>query len=86
MRQLREAGLTLYYLGIESGHDDVLRKLQKGVDSAEMIACARKAVEAEVKLSTMILLGAGGRGFSEATPNIRRASSTRSGRGSSAHW
>ncbi len=66
MRALREAGLVLYYLGIESGHDDVLARLEKGVDAAEMIRVARKAHEAGVKLSTMILLGAGGRAGSLA--------------------
>lgn len=65
MRALREAGLVLYYLGIESGHDAVLERLEKGVDSAEMIRVAAKAGEAGVKLSTMILLGAGGRALSE---------------------
>jgi len=64
MAALREAGLTLYYLGIESGHDEVLRRLRKGVDAEEMIACGRKAGQAGVKLSTMILLGAGGRALS----------------------
>lgn len=64
LRELRELGLSLYYLGIESGHDEVLRRLTKGVDSAEMIAVAEKANEAGVKLSTMILLGAGGRELS----------------------
>jgi radical SAM superfamily enzyme YgiQ (UPF0313 family) len=66
MTELREAGLTLYYLGIESGHDEVLANLCKGVDSAEMIACARKAVAGGVRLSTMVLLGAGGRELSAA--------------------
>jgi radical SAM superfamily enzyme YgiQ (UPF0313 family) len=61
MTRLREAGLTLYYLGVESGHDRVLHNLKKGVDSQEMIDCAGKATAAGVKLSTMILLGAGGR-------------------------
>ncbi len=61
MRQLRELGLGLYYLGVESGDDVTLTKLAKGVDAAEMIRVARKANEAGVKLSTMILLGAGGR-------------------------
>ena len=65
MRTLHDAGLTLYYLGIESGHDTVLEKLEKGVDSAEMIRVAGKASAAGVKLSTMILLGAGGRALSE---------------------
>lgn len=64
MRELRELGLTQYYLGIESGHDGVLEALDKGVDAAEMVRVGRKAGEAGVKLSTMILLGAGGRRLS----------------------
>ncbi|HJM58245.1 MAG: radical SAM protein [Planctomycetes bacterium] len=61
MRRLAAKGLTLYYLGIESGDDQVLSDLEKGVDAAEMVRVANKAHEAGVKLSTMILLGAGGR-------------------------
>lgn len=64
MERLRERGLSLYYLGIESGHDGVLAALAKGVDSAEMVRVANKAQDAGVKLSTMILLGAGGRALS----------------------
>jgi radical SAM superfamily enzyme YgiQ (UPF0313 family) len=66
MARLHERGLTLYYLGIESGHDQVLADLDKGVDGAEMVRVANKANAAGVKLSTMILLGAGGRALSEA--------------------
>ncbi len=65
MRALRDAGLVQYYLGIESGHDVVLQRLVKGVDAAEMVRVARKAHEAGVRLSTMILLGAGGRALSD---------------------
>jgi radical SAM superfamily enzyme YgiQ (UPF0313 family) len=61
MRRLRDKGLTLYYLGVESGDDATLAALDKGVDGNAMISCARKAGEAGVKLSTMILLGAAGR-------------------------
>jgi len=61
MRALRDAGLDLYYLGVESGDDRVLARLEKGVDAAEMIRVASKATEAGVSISTMILLGAGGR-------------------------
>ncbi|HVS20106.1 MAG TPA: radical SAM protein [Planctomycetota bacterium] len=61
MRDLRARGLTLYYLGIESGDDATLAALTKGVDGAEMVRVANKATEAGVQLSTMILLGAGGR-------------------------
>jgi radical SAM superfamily enzyme YgiQ (UPF0313 family) len=66
MERLAHKGLSLYYLGIESGHDAVLTALEKGVDAAEMIRVANKAQDAGVKLSTMILLGAGGRGLSQA--------------------
>lgn len=61
MSALREAGLVLYYLGIESGDDPTLERLKKGVDAAEMVRVAKKAHDAGVKLSTMILLGAGNR-------------------------
>ncbi len=60
MRALAAQGLGLYYLGIESGHDEVLARLAKGVDSTEMVRVAGKASAAGVTLSTMILLGAGG--------------------------
>lgn len=61
MAMLREKGLTLYYLGIESGDDPTLEFLVKGVDADEMVRVANKATDAGVALSTMILLGAGGR-------------------------
>lgn len=61
MSDLATRGLSLYYLGIESGDDVTLTSLQKGVDAATMIEVALKAHRAGVKLSTMILLGAGGR-------------------------
>jgi len=66
MQRLRDAGLKHYYLGVESGHDDVLERLAKGVDAVEMVRVGRKAVDAGVSLSTMILLGAGGRRLSFA--------------------
>lgn len=65
MARLRQKGLGLYYLGIESGHDQVLKALEKGVDAAEMVRVAGKASQAGVKLSTMVLLGAGGRELSQ---------------------
>ena len=60
MTALREAGLVQYYLGVESGHDAVLARMKKGVDAAEMVRVAGKAHAAGIKVSTMILLGAGG--------------------------
>ena len=65
MRELKKAGLTQYYLGVESGCDDTLLHMEKGVDGEEMIRVAKKANEAGIKLSTMILLGVAGRKGSE---------------------
>lgn len=64
MTMLREKGLTQYYLGIESGNDVALEKMEKGVDSAEMVRVALKAHDAKVRLSVMILLGMGGEAMS----------------------
>jgi len=61
MARLQELGLVQYYLGVESGDDQVLEDLDKGVDGEEMARVANKAHDAGVRLSTMILLGAGGR-------------------------
>ncbi len=66
MRELKKAGLTQYYLGVESGCDAALLHMQKGVDGDEMIRVALKANEAGIKLSTMILLGVAGRAGSES--------------------
>jgi radical SAM superfamily enzyme YgiQ (UPF0313 family) len=63
--RLRKAGLTQLYLGVESGSDEVLLALDKGVDAEEMIRVGQKANAAGMKLSTMVLLGAGGRAGSE---------------------
>jgi len=64
MAGLKAKGLGLYYLGVESGHDQVLADLTKGVDSEQMIEAAARATEAGVALSVMVLLGAGGRALS----------------------
>jgi radical SAM superfamily enzyme YgiQ (UPF0313 family) len=64
MEMLRSKKLTQYYLGIESGNDQVLVDIDKGVDAKEMIRVALKAHDAGVKLSTMILLGMGQRALS----------------------
>jgi len=55
----------LYYLGIESGSDPVLANTKKGVTADELIRVANKANDAEVPLSTMILLGLGNRDLSD---------------------
>ena len=63
---LRRLGLTLLYLGPESGDDPTLRSLAKGSDAADHVEAARRARLAGMDQSLMFLLGAGGLERSEA--------------------
>jgi radical SAM superfamily enzyme YgiQ (UPF0313 family) len=60
LKRLHEAGLGILYLGIESGDDTVLKHVKKGTTAALTIQAGKKALDAGMKLSTMILLGLGG--------------------------
>jgi len=65
LRQLRELGLSLLYIGPESGDDVTLHRLAKGASAADHVEAARKAKDAGMEQSLMFLLGAGGRERSE---------------------
>jgi len=57
----REQGLSLLYLGLESGSDSVLTLMGKGSDAAAAIEGCRKAKAAGLRLSVMVIAGLGGR-------------------------
>jgi len=63
--EMREAGLTLAYVGAESGDDEVLRKVSKG----ETLESTRDALDklgaAGISRSVMLLNGLGGRVLSK---------------------
>lgn len=61
---LKKAGLQMVYLGIESGDDEVLARVRKGVTGEQMIAAGQKIITAGMKLSAMLVLGLGGRELS----------------------
>lgn len=62
---LREAGLKLIYVGLESGDDEVLSMINKGETAATSIAGLQKAKAAGIKSSVMILSGLGGKSYSK---------------------
>jgi radical SAM superfamily enzyme YgiQ (UPF0313 family) len=62
LRALRAAGLTKAYLGVETGDDQLLGEVRKGVDAAQMLLAGRNLVAADFNLSAMVLLGLAGRG------------------------
>ena len=62
---LRSKGLSLIYLGVESGDDEVLRRINKGVTVADIKKAGQAADAAGIELSTMIILGLGGKELTE---------------------
>jgi radical SAM superfamily enzyme YgiQ (UPF0313 family) len=60
LKQLREAGLGILYLGIESGDDELLAWMMKGVTAAETAEAGSRVREAGIRLSVTVLLGIGG--------------------------
>lgn len=59
--QLRENGLGILYLGVESGDEETLRNIHKGSSPQNLIDMGRKVREAGMKLSVTVLLGIAGR-------------------------
>ncbi len=62
---LKNLGLGIVYMGLESGDNETLKTINKGSDAARMIAAGRKVRQAGIKLSLTVLLGVAGRERSE---------------------
>jgi coproporphyrinogen III oxidase-like Fe-S oxidoreductase len=62
---LYENGLTLIYYGIETGDDELLKKIDKGIDSKDIIISLNMAIESKIKISATVILGLGGVEYSE---------------------
>ncbi len=75
LRRLCELGLTLIYIGPESGDDVTLKRIAKGATAADHVAAAAKARQAGIKQSLIFLLGAGGaeRSIEHATASAELA-------------
>jgi radical SAM superfamily enzyme YgiQ (UPF0313 family) len=61
---LKEKGLKLLYIGIESGDDEVLAMVNKGETTESTVNGIQKAHAAGIDTSLMVLTGLGGRKFS----------------------
>ena len=60
--ELRKAGLTRAYLGVESGWDELLVKVNKGVPPEKMLQAAALLKGAGIDLWVTVILGLGGPG------------------------
>lgn len=59
LQALSARKLRIAYLGLESGDDEVLTRVRKGASSEEMVQAVRKAEEAGIRMSAIVLLGLG---------------------------
>ena len=62
LKILRGAGLTKAYIGVETGDDELLKKIKKGVGYEQMLQAGQNLVAAGINLSAMVLLGLAGKG------------------------
>ncbi|EON92600.1 oxygen-independent coproporphyrinogen III oxidase, Fe-S oxidoreductase [Marinobacter lipolyticus SM19] len=65
LAQLREAGLKILYVGMESGDDEILRRVNKGETGESTRSALLKIREAGLTSSVMVLNGLGGEVLSE---------------------
>lgn len=65
LAEIREAGLDRIHIGLESGSDQVLEFVQKGVTARQHIDAGRRVVEAGMTLSEYVMPGLGGKTWSK---------------------
>jgi hypothetical protein len=61
LTELHDAGLSWCFVGIESGCDEVLKFMKKGVTRQEHISGGRKLVAAGIQMAAFVMPGLGGR-------------------------
>ena len=65
MAELKDMGLSLFYVGCESGDNLVLERVNKGENFDSSLAALKKIKAAGARSSVMILNGMGGKKYSE---------------------
>ncbi|HBJ1650586.1 radical SAM protein [Clostridium botulinum] len=61
LEELKKLGLYMIYMGIESGDDEVLLDINKGVSSKELIKATQKVKKSKITLSVTVIAGIGGK-------------------------
>jgi radical SAM superfamily enzyme YgiQ (UPF0313 family) len=60
LSRFKDLRLSIFYMGVESGDDEVLQHIVKGADRKQIIEAGRKAKVAGITLSVTVILGLGG--------------------------
>jgi len=64
LRELRGKKLGMIYMGLESGSDEVLRRVKKGATAREITDSVKKAQSEGIRVSVIGLIGLGGKELS----------------------
>jgi len=60
LKELNQLGLKIAYLGVETGDEALLKKINKGASYDEIVEAGRKIKQAGITLSVTVILGLGG--------------------------
>jgi len=60
LKELNQLGLKIAYMGVETGDEELLLKVKKGVNYAQLVEAGRKLKQAGIILSVTVILGLGG--------------------------
>jgi len=60
LKELQKLKLGILYMGVESGDEEVLKAVGKGVNVRQMVEAGRKVKDAGITLSATVILGLGG--------------------------
>ena len=60
LRALKNLGLGIIYLGLESGNPEVLKRIKKNATVDQLIRAGRRVKESGILLSVTVILGIGG--------------------------
>ncbi|MHA1339856.1 MAG: radical SAM protein [Promethearchaeota archaeon] len=65
LKKLAEAGLTIVYMGLESGSNVILKYMRKGTNDKTIINVCKRLMNAGIKVSLYVILGIGSYKWSE---------------------
>ncbi len=60
LKELNRLGLKIAFMGVETGDEELLKKVRKGVSYDQVVEAGRKLKQAEITLSVTVILGLGG--------------------------
>ena len=61
LKELKDSGLDMVYIGLESGDDEVLRRVEKGVDADAIIRAVQRLKATGIQTSVTLISGLGGK-------------------------